>query len=185
MFQWHARFKTGRTSVDDDEHTGRPTSCTTPETVARIQELIRQDRRRTIRDIAEEVEVGYGTCQRVLTEEYGMHRVAAKFVPRILTADQKLQRVPHQFLAENKIALIPYPPYSPDLELCDFFLFPKMKLKLKGRRFVSIDDIQAETQKVLDALTEKDFQEAFQKWRRRWDRCLHEGGNYFEGYGSR
>ena len=32
VFQWHARFKTGRTSVD--EHTGRHTSCTTPETVA-------------------------------------------------------------------------------------------------------------------------------------------------------
>jgi len=93
MFQWHTRFKTGHTSVDDDEHAGRPTSCTTPETVARIQELIRQDRHRTIRDIAEEVEVGYGTCQRVLTEELGMHRVAAKFVPRILTADQKQQRV--------------------------------------------------------------------------------------------
>jgi hypothetical protein len=30
VFQWHARFKTGRTSVDDDERTGRPTSCTTP-----------------------------------------------------------------------------------------------------------------------------------------------------------
>ena len=55
--------------------------------------LIRQDRRRTIRDIAEEMEVGYGTCQRVLTEELGMHRVAAKFVPTILTADQKQQRV--------------------------------------------------------------------------------------------
>jgi len=92
VFQWHTRFKTGRTSVDDDEHTERPTSCTTPETVARIQELIRQDRRRIIRDIAEEVEVGYGTCQRVLTEELGMHHVAAKFVPWILTADQKQQR---------------------------------------------------------------------------------------------
>jgi transposase len=52
VFQWHARFKTGRKSVDDDERTGRPTSCTTPGTVALIQELIRQDRRLTIRDIA-------------------------------------------------------------------------------------------------------------------------------------
>ena len=93
VFQWHTRFKTGRTSVDDDERTGRPTSCTTPETVARIQQLIRQDRRLTIRDIAEEMGVGYGTYQQVLTEELGMHRVAAKFVPRILTANQKQQRV--------------------------------------------------------------------------------------------
>ena len=93
VFQWHTRFKTGCTSVDNAEHKGRPRSCTTPETVARIQELIRQDRRRTIRNIAEEVEVSYGKCQRVLMEELGMHRVAAKFVPRILTADQKQQRV--------------------------------------------------------------------------------------------
>jgi hypothetical protein len=28
-------------------------------------------------------------------------------------------------------------------------------------------------------LTEKDFQEAFQKLRRWWDWCLHVGGNYF------
>jgi len=70
VFQRHTRFKTGRTSVDDDEHTGRHTSCTTPVTVARIQEFIRQDRRPTIRDIAEEVEVGYGTCQLVLRKNW-------------------------------------------------------------------------------------------------------------------
>jgi len=93
VFQWHARFKSGYISVDDDEHTGRPTSCTTPETVARIQELVRQDRRRTIHDIAEEVGIGYRTCQQVLTEELGMHCVAAKFVPRILIADQKQQHI--------------------------------------------------------------------------------------------
>jgi len=73
-------LKSGRISVEnDDENTGRTTSCTTPETVARIQELIRQDRRRTIRDIPEKVEVGYGTCQRVLTGELGTHRLADKF----------------------------------------------------------------------------------------------------------
>ena len=82
VFRWHARFKAGRTSVEDDEHTGRPTSCTTPETIARIQEIIRQDQHRTICDIAGEVDVGYGTCQWVLTEELGIQCVAAKFVPR-------------------------------------------------------------------------------------------------------
>jgi hypothetical protein len=72
-----ARFNTGRTSVEDDEHTGRTTSYTTPEIVARIQELVRQNRCRTTHDIYEEVGNGYGTCQRVLTKELGMHRVAA------------------------------------------------------------------------------------------------------------
>jgi hypothetical protein len=106
-FQWHACFKTGRTSVDDDEHTGRTTSCTTPETVARIQELASQDQHRTIHDIPEEVGIGYGTRQWVLMKELGIHRVTAKFVPRTLTADQKQQ----QFLAKYKMAVIPHLPY--------------------------------------------------------------------------
>ena len=89
-----------------------------------------------------------------------------------------------QFLVKNKIAIIPHPPYSPDLAPCDFFLFPKMILKLKGRRFDTIEEIQAESQRMLDTLIEKDLQEAFQKWRRRWDWCLHAGGNYFEGDGG-
>jgi hypothetical protein len=57
-----------------------------------------------------------------------------------------------------------------------------MKLKLKGRRFVTTKEIQAESQRVLGTLTEKDFQEALQKWKRRF---LHAGGNYFEGDGGR
>jgi transposase len=69
VFQWHARFKTGRTSVDDDKQRGRATSCTTPETVKQIQELVRQDRRRTIHNIVDEVGIGYGTRQRCVTEE--------------------------------------------------------------------------------------------------------------------
>jgi hypothetical protein len=36
-----------------------------------------------------------------------------------------------------------------------------MKLKLKGRRFDTTVEIQAESQRVLGALTEKDFQEVF------------------------
>jgi hypothetical protein len=32
-----------------------------------------------------------------------------------------------------------------------------MKLKLKGRRFDTIEEIQAELQRMLDTLTEKDF----------------------------
>jgi hypothetical protein len=60
-----------------------------------------------------------------------------------------------------------------------------MKLKLKGHRFDTIEEIQAESQRVFDTLTEKDFQKAFQKWRRRWDWCLNAGGNYFEGDSGR
>jgi hypothetical protein len=82
------------------------------------------------------------------------------------------------------MAVISHPSYSPDLASCDFFLFPKSKLKLKGRRFDAIEEIQDESQRVLDTLPEKDFQVTFQNWKRWWDRCLHAGGNYVEGDGG-
>jgi hypothetical protein len=48
------------------------------------------------------------------------------------------------------MAVIPHPLYSPDLALFDFFLFPKMKLRLKGHRFDTIEEIQAKSQRELD-----------------------------------
>jgi hypothetical protein len=55
------------------------------------------------------------------------------------------------------MTVIPHTPYLPDLAPCDFLLFPKMKLNLKRRRFDNNEEIQAESQRVLDTLTEKDF----------------------------
>jgi hypothetical protein len=57
-------------------------------------------------------------------------------------------------------------------------------LKQKGHRFDTVEEIHTESQRVLESLTEKDFPEAFQKWRKWWDRFLHVGGNYFEGDGG-
>jgi hypothetical protein len=42
--------------------------------------------------------------------------------------------------------LIPHPPYSPDLAPADFFLLPKVKMLLKGRRFHTAAEIQYESQ---------------------------------------
>jgi hypothetical protein len=78
----------------------------------------------------------------------------------------------------------PPPPYSPDLAPWDFFLFPKMKMKLKGRRFDTVEEIQAELQKLLNTLTQRDFQNSFRSWHKRWDRCVCSQGDYFEGDGG-
>jgi hypothetical protein len=51
-----------------------------------------------------------------------------------------------QFLAKHKMTVILLSPYSPHLTPCDFFLFPKMKLKLKGRRVDINQERKAESQ---------------------------------------
>jgi len=88
-----------------------------------------------------------------------------------------------QFLAKNNMTVILHPPYSPDLAPCDFFLFPKLKLRMKGRRFDTIEEIQEKLQLVLDTIPKRDFQGCFQAWQKRWDRCIRAKGEYFEGDG--
>jgi len=46
----------------------------------------------------------------------------------------------HEFLARNSITMLKRPPYSPDLAPCDFFLFPRCKLVLRGAAFGGCDD---------------------------------------------
>jgi len=58
-----------------------------------VRAAVNQDRRRTIHDLCAEVGICYGSCQRILTEQLNMHRTAAKFVPRVLTHDQKDSRI--------------------------------------------------------------------------------------------
>ena len=60
-----------------------------------------------------------------------------------------------RFLTDNNMTVVPHPPYWPDLAPSDFFLFPKPKMNLKARRFQTLEEIQAESQAVLNTLREK------------------------------
>jgi hypothetical protein len=82
------------------------------------------------------------------------------------------------------MVIIPHPPYSPDLAPCDFALLPKLKMKLKGRRLETVSIIQRESQAVLDSFQDNDFHDAFDAWKKRWDRCICSQGDYFEGDGT-
>jgi hypothetical protein len=57
-------------------------------------------------------------------------------------------------------------------------------MKLKGRRFERVSDIQRESQAVLDSIKENDFHCAFEEQKKRWDLCIRSQGEYFEGDGS-
>jgi len=88
-FQWFSRFKASRTSIDD-EHSGRPVSSSTPEMIERVRQIIREDRRRTIDEVSMLMGLSWN---KILTEDLKMRRVASKFVPRLVSVDQKQQRL--------------------------------------------------------------------------------------------
>ena len=92
-YEWYQRFKSGRNSIEDDPKSGRPSSSTGDDQIGKVRSVIRENRRLTIREVSEEVGICKSSCHAILTEKIKMHRVAAKFVPRLLTEEQKQNRV--------------------------------------------------------------------------------------------
>jgi len=85
------------------------------------------------------------------------------------------------FLAKHLPSVVPYPPYTPDLAPADFFLFPEHKTASIRRLFQTIEKIQENELSELRAITESAFQEAFQQWNKRLERCIASRWDYFEG----
>ena len=75
------------------------------------------------------------------------------------------------------IKTVPHLPYSPDLAPCDFCLFPKHR----GCRYETIEAMEEAVTKVIDTLTQEDFDGAFQKLLERYNKCIAARGDYFEG----
>jgi hypothetical protein len=88
VFEWHSHFKAGPVSVEDDKRSGQPSTNKMTEN-EEILELINEDLRRTIHELADTAGNSYGVCQAILTENLNMLCIATKFIPRLLTNDQK------------------------------------------------------------------------------------------------
>ena len=73
------------------------------------------------------------------------------------------------------IKTVPQPPYCPDFAPCDFFLFPK----LRGCRYETIEEMKEAVTKVIDTLTQENFDKAFQELLERY-KWIAAGGDYFE-----
>ena len=76
------------------------------------------------------------------------------------------------------INIVPHSPYSPELGLCDFWLFPK----LTGCRYEKIEETKEAVTKAIDTLPQEDFHGASQKkLLELYNKCIAAGGDYFEG----
>lgn len=76
--------------------------------------------------------------------------------------------------------LLGHPPYSPDLAPSDFYLFPKLKTFLSGKRFSSNEDIVTAVDAYFDMLPETHFREGILLLEKRWTKCIEVNGDYVE-----
>ena len=78
--RWVAGLKRGRTSLEDDPREVRPKSTSTPETIAKIQDMVLEDRRLTERDLVEALHISLGSVSHILSEILGFRKLYAQWV---------------------------------------------------------------------------------------------------------
>lgn len=308
-YEWYSAFKIGREVVEDLPRSGRPSTSSTEVNIAKVKEMVTENRHLSLREIAAELSVSHESIRIILSNSLGMKRIAARLVPKDLNFLQKLNRVKvaedmlervnsdptfikrivtgdetwvyefdmqtsqqasewrlptepkpkkprqsrskvkvmltvffdyrgvvhseflpdgqtvnkeyylsvmkrlrekirrkrpdlwkenswilhhdnapshkaiivNEFLAKNSTNTIEQPPYSPDMAPADFFLFPRLKLPLRGTRFQSIENIKENSLRELKSISKNAFKKCFDDWIIRWHKSIISEGAYFEG----
>ncbi len=62
------------------------------------------------------------------------------------------------YLERNNIEVLPHPLHSPELTLCDYWLFPTLKKAIWGWHFDSDDEVVNATHTFFNSLPQKDFE---------------------------
>lgn len=308
--RWVKKFKDGISVIEDSHRRGRPKTSVTDQHVTAVKALVEEDGRYTVKNIANSIGISEGSVHEILTKKLGLRKVCARWVPHLLTTDQKKMRVTcskkllkqfklfdsralsnmltgdetwvymfepqrrgdnkqwrgkHQkrpvvakrqksskkilytiffnhlgpvvqiptpsgksitgtyyknvvlkqikrfyekkrpstglrgvnllhdnapahkskevvhFLNEEKVNVLSHPPYSPDLSPCDFFLFPRLKKMLSGRRYSTKSGLGSAVYQYLRLIPRADYSDAFRQWKMRLQKCISVDGDYFEG----
>jgi len=93
--KWFGDFKRGRTNTDDAERSGRPNSAVTEENIQKVHKIVLSDRKLKLKEIADILKISAGSVHTIIHEHLGMKKVFSKWVPRLLTPEQK-HRVTNQ-----------------------------------------------------------------------------------------
>ena len=108
VFMWVKAFKAGKFSVEDDIRPGRPKPSVTKVNIAAVRIVVEQDARFSVEDIASCTGISEGSVQTILKKRLVLRKVCARWVPHLLTEEQKTQRlnVPGNFCKHTKAVIV-------------------------------------------------------------------------------
>jgi len=75
VYKWVKCFSEGRESVTDEESSRRPATSRTEENIAKVRQIVSENRRLTVRSIAEQVNIDRETVREILFEDLSMRKV--------------------------------------------------------------------------------------------------------------
>ena len=93
IFRWVKAFKAGKFSDEDDTRPGRPKTFVTKGNIAAGKTVVEQDARLSVKDIASCTGISEGSVQTILKKRLDLRKVCDRWVPHLLTKEQKTQRL--------------------------------------------------------------------------------------------
>ena len=91
--RWCKKFKSGVDSVEDAPHASHPKIATSQNIVEKVTNLVATDARFTTRHIAKCIGISVEAAHTILRHDLKMRRISARWIPHLVTKEQKLARV--------------------------------------------------------------------------------------------
>ena len=73
--RWYSEFKRGRTDTEDAERSGRPNKVVTLETIKKVHQIVFENRKLKLREIADTLKISYGSVYAILHEYLSMRKL--------------------------------------------------------------------------------------------------------------
>ena len=93
VYDWDKKFKNGVSSVADAVRSGQTHTADTPEMVAGVVRVLRENCRITLDEVVFELNTSRGSADHIIHNVLGFRKVSARWVPRQLTPELKDRRV--------------------------------------------------------------------------------------------
>ena len=93
MRSWVRQFKEGRKSCENKPKEPRPRTSRSEDMIARVEQMVMEERRLTVKQIAAIAGISVGSVDTILHEDLKMRKISARWVPRMLTDENKASRV--------------------------------------------------------------------------------------------
>lgn len=87
VFEWIEKFKSGRTTVMQEEGAGCPSTSTMADKIEQAQLMVLTNRRVTIDDVASTLNISHGSAYTIFHDELDFRKVCLRWVPRQLTEE--------------------------------------------------------------------------------------------------
>ena len=81
-----------------------------------------------------------------------------------------------KYLESQNFTEMNHPPYSPDLDPCDFWLNSNIKQRLTN----SSESLGDQITEIVSSILESEYRKTFNKWIKRMQYCIKYQRHYFE-----